>query len=437
MMCLIGDTFLLEGGMESNEIVNAISKLNFVGNVIPHSWFESIQRNVGKPYLVAIIMLSEIMYWYSGVVIRDENTLDVVGYEKRFKADKLQLSSKYFAEHFGFSQRQVSDAIAYLRDEGLITTELRQLDYESGTASNVQFVEPIPDTIEKITFRTYETSRRNLRDLSQKSTPLRREEKRGKNKREKNKTEKRLKQNEREKSLHFSKSRKMPVNKKSVVDIVNQNKKYKTAVIGKEDNGQDAASQTREVPVEFSLESVKGKATQLIIKFLYDETYKVLDEKGQSRDLAAYMKSKRWVGMNIGLIKNTILRSCKTQEDVDKKVSLWCGIIVDYYKDKFWCKVAIDVTQLLKFAQGSAISKEHVQPVLKKLFSDGGLESVVKIDIDKLDSSFVNALRCKGVFMNKNHAFFDKLSDEAQSVISKCKAFDGVMRYAKDCREDD
>ena len=157
--------------MGTNKVVNAISKLNFAGNMIPHSWFQTIVKGkTNKPDLVAIMILSEIVYWYRGFEMKDEDTLKVTGYMKRFKADKFQISSRVLADRFGFSQRQVSDAISRLRDSKLITTEYRDLNLQSGTINNVQYIEPKPIEIEKITFQPDDTPRKNLRYPSQKNT---------------------------------------------------------------------------------------------------------------------------------------------------------------------------------------------------------------------------------------------------------------------------
>ena len=156
--------------MKTNKVVNAISKLHFAGNIIPHSWFDAIALDSGKPDLVAIIILSEIIYWYRGTLLKDENTLKVIGYRKRFEADKLQLTSKVLGNRFGFSKRQVSNAITRLCESNLITVEYRKLELQSGTINNIQFVEPNPDEIEKISFHLDATLRNQLRDPAQSIT---------------------------------------------------------------------------------------------------------------------------------------------------------------------------------------------------------------------------------------------------------------------------
>lgn len=146
-----------------------IGKLNFTGNVIPHHWYQVILKDNGKPDINAILILSDILYWYRPVEVRSEATGAVVGYRSKFKSDFLQRTSKSIAEQFGFSQRQVSDALGRLESSGFIKRHYRDLDMgEAGTLFNVQFIELIPEAIKKI--QNPDTPRKILRHPSQNST---------------------------------------------------------------------------------------------------------------------------------------------------------------------------------------------------------------------------------------------------------------------------
>jgi hypothetical protein len=70
--------------------VAAITDLNFTGNIIPHSWWqtERLRLDSGKPNTTAILILSDICYWYRAVQERDETTGAVVAVRRRFKGDK-------------------------------------------------------------------------------------------------------------------------------------------------------------------------------------------------------------------------------------------------------------------------------------------------------------------------------------------------------------
>lgn len=45
-------------------IVDRMCRLQFTGNVIPAAWYRTITRDNGKPNLTAIIILSDVVYWY-------------------------------------------------------------------------------------------------------------------------------------------------------------------------------------------------------------------------------------------------------------------------------------------------------------------------------------------------------------------------------------
>ena len=59
--------------LRTTPTVDAISELNFSGNIIPTVWYSKLKktyRNKEIPYLEAIIILSEIIYWYRAREIR-------------------------------------------------------------------------------------------------------------------------------------------------------------------------------------------------------------------------------------------------------------------------------------------------------------------------------------------------------------------------------
>ncbi len=130
-------------------IVTEIGGLNFKGNVVDHEWFNYITFSNGKPHIVAIMVLSEIVYWYRPTVIRDEYTGKVT-YKKKFKSDKLQKSYQQLAETFGFSKLQVKRACDLLVDMSLIEIEFRTIIVNEITLNNVMFVEPKVNEIKSI-----------------------------------------------------------------------------------------------------------------------------------------------------------------------------------------------------------------------------------------------------------------------------------------------
>ncbi|QWI68086.1 DnaD domain protein [Bacillus mycoides] len=130
-------------------IVTEIGGLNFKGNVVDHEWFNYITFSNGKPHIVAIMVLSEIVYWYRPTVIRDEVTGRVT-YKKKFKSDKLQKSYHQLAETFGFSKIQVKRACDLLVEMSLIEIEFRTIIVNEITLNNVMFVEPKVNEIKSI-----------------------------------------------------------------------------------------------------------------------------------------------------------------------------------------------------------------------------------------------------------------------------------------------
>ncbi|UYL94207.1 DNA replication initiation protein [Geobacillus phage vB_GthS_PT9.1] len=138
--------------LTGHPIVDEIGKINFEGTVIPHNWFNAIKFNSGKPDVVAIVLLSEIVYWYRPTIVKDEMTGRIKEVRKRFKADLLQRSYESFAEQFGFTKRQVKDALKRLEDAGLIVREFRDI-YASGRVfANTLFIRLNPQKVLEITF---------------------------------------------------------------------------------------------------------------------------------------------------------------------------------------------------------------------------------------------------------------------------------------------
>jgi hypothetical protein len=131
-----------------------MAKLNITGNVTPSQWYKAITFDNGKPDAVAVALLSEIVYWYRPREVRDEATGAFVRYEKRFKADKLQRSYESFSQQFGFTKRQVTDALHRLAKLGVIDLDFRTITTDKGQVlGNVLFIGLNPDALEAITFQ--------------------------------------------------------------------------------------------------------------------------------------------------------------------------------------------------------------------------------------------------------------------------------------------
>ena len=135
------------------EIVHKMYRMNFEGNIIPHSWYTHIKRENGKPYTIAIVLLSEIVYWYRPQEVKDEATGQIIGLRKRYAADKLQRTYDSFADGFGFTKRQVKDALKHLEGMAIIDLDLRDIPVGDNVAGNVLFIGLDPDRLAEITYR--------------------------------------------------------------------------------------------------------------------------------------------------------------------------------------------------------------------------------------------------------------------------------------------
>jgi len=137
---------------DAMDIVMQVGEMSFEGNIIPQSWFEHLKYPSGKPYLTAVVILSEIVYWFRPREIRDERTGRPICYEKKFKGDALQRSYESFANQFGFTKREATDAIKYLVSEGVIRTELRTVTFDNKFKfPNVMFILVVPERLGEIT----------------------------------------------------------------------------------------------------------------------------------------------------------------------------------------------------------------------------------------------------------------------------------------------
>lgn len=131
--------------------VMAMNEINFSGNIIPSTWYQHLRYDSGKPNLNAVVILSDIVYWYRPREIRDEQSGQVIGYKKKFDADKLQRGYTQLSIQFGLTKKQCRDAVTFLEEKGVITKELRTIQTQNGPMANVLFIGIIPSMIRKIT----------------------------------------------------------------------------------------------------------------------------------------------------------------------------------------------------------------------------------------------------------------------------------------------
>ncbi len=131
-----------------NPIVDAVGQMSIQGNVVPVSWFRIFKFENGKPDINAIIILSEIAYWYRPTITYSPDGSQVTA-KKKFKADLLQRSYESFAEQFGLSKRQVKEALDRLESSGVLARHFRTI-FAGTPLNNVLFIELIPSVLSHV-----------------------------------------------------------------------------------------------------------------------------------------------------------------------------------------------------------------------------------------------------------------------------------------------
>lgn len=128
-----------------NEIVDAIGRIKYTGNLIPCSWYERITLSSGRPDMVGITLLSEIFYWYRPKEVKKG---DNIIWEKKFRSDYLQKSIRDLANKFNFSYDQVKNALNRLETNGFIIKHTRNEVINGRKYGNVLYIEIVPQRIE-------------------------------------------------------------------------------------------------------------------------------------------------------------------------------------------------------------------------------------------------------------------------------------------------
>lgn len=136
-----------------NPAVDQVGRMSIVGNVVPASWFKTILTDSGKPYYLAIMILSDIVYWYRPTEIRDERTGQLLGWKKKFHNDMLQRNYAEYAKLMGESERTIIRAVAQLEQLGVVIRHRKDLTLQGGmVVRNVLFLELKPERLYELTF---------------------------------------------------------------------------------------------------------------------------------------------------------------------------------------------------------------------------------------------------------------------------------------------
>ena len=136
-----------------NAIVDQVAEINITGNVIPLTWFQTMIGESGKPMLLAIDLLADIVYWYRPKEIRDEGTGNLIGFQKKFKADLLQRSYRQIENRFGVTKKQARTALDFLCQKGVVKKHLRdEMTPDGVMLHNNMYLELIPEKLRELTF---------------------------------------------------------------------------------------------------------------------------------------------------------------------------------------------------------------------------------------------------------------------------------------------
>lgn len=130
--------------------VEAIGKLHFEGNIIPHTFYQrpEFRNESGKIQLLDIMIFADVLYWYRPTYHRDEHTGQVTHVTRKFQGDKLQRSYDELANLFGISKRQATDSVDRMVDRGFLRREFRTVPNGRGIPlANVMFLEPMIEAL--------------------------------------------------------------------------------------------------------------------------------------------------------------------------------------------------------------------------------------------------------------------------------------------------
>ena len=126
--------------------VEKFGLLHVSGDVVPPEFFKAIKFDNGKPDLLAVLILSNFLYWYRPIKPRDERTDQPLRWRQRFAGTKLNRTYAELAEKYGATSRQVSDACHRLQKLQLV-----RITYSpSADGGTFTYFEPVFDSIKNL-----------------------------------------------------------------------------------------------------------------------------------------------------------------------------------------------------------------------------------------------------------------------------------------------
>lgn len=119
-----------------NDIVDAMSRLNISGLVIPHSWLKTVTMESGKLDIKAIILLSDIVGWYQ----LSES------YE-----DLLQISYSQIERKLGFTKKEARRALQTLERLDVVHKGFRTENVRGRLCNNIMYLTLNVEALERLT----------------------------------------------------------------------------------------------------------------------------------------------------------------------------------------------------------------------------------------------------------------------------------------------
>ena len=132
--------------------VDRMVNFPITGNIIPEGWYNTIKFESGLTDYASIIVLADIVYWYRPKEIRNKETGELIGYEKKFADNLLQRNYPQLMERLKLTRDQAERTVQALCDFGVITKIFKTIDYYGQKLPNVMYLDLNVDKLWEITY---------------------------------------------------------------------------------------------------------------------------------------------------------------------------------------------------------------------------------------------------------------------------------------------
>ncbi len=128
-------------------------EMNIQGNIVPQMWYYTVVRDGGKPYMLAIAILADILAGYQIREKRDDTTGEVIGLIKILNDELLKRSYLYYEALLNEEHKNIQRAIAFLEGKGLVKRIFRKVQGGDGRfKGSVLFLHINLDVLYDITY---------------------------------------------------------------------------------------------------------------------------------------------------------------------------------------------------------------------------------------------------------------------------------------------